>query len=143
MSEMNERDRFLAIMEGENMSASEFAKELGINAATVSNIVNGRNNPSLDVMKRACNRFRMISTDWLFLGIGSMYRQKVDAQEQVLLDVRPELPESDAVAGVVAEQPAAARKSSPQIVTVERVVAKRIKKIVVFYDDGTFDELNN
>jgi len=140
---MDERERFLAVMDGENMNAREFAQEIGVSAATISNIVKGRNNPSLDLMQRTCNRFRMINTDWLFLGIGSMYRQVPDAQDQLLLDIRPEVSESSESGASAAEQAVASRKTAPQIVTVERVVEKKIKKIVVFFEDGTFQELGN
>ena len=71
---MNERERLLKLIADNNMSAKQFAAEVGIQAGTISNIVNGRNNPSLDVMQRVLNRFRTLSSDWLILGVGNMYR---------------------------------------------------------------------
>ena len=69
---MNERERLEKVIEEEGMSAKQFAHEVGIQAGTISNILSGRNNPSLEVMKRVLNRFRTISSDWLILGVGSM-----------------------------------------------------------------------
>ena len=69
---MNERERLLQVIEAEKMNAKQFAEEVGIQAGTLSNIISGRNNPSLDVMKRVLNRFRTLSSDWLILGVGSM-----------------------------------------------------------------------
>ena len=66
---MNERERLLKLIADNNMSAKQFAAEVGIQAGTISNIVNGRNNPSLDVMQRVLNRFRTLSSDWLILGV--------------------------------------------------------------------------
>lgn len=145
MSEQNENERLLTIMEKEKMTASEFAKTLAISPATLSNITSGRNKPSLDLLQKACNRFRMISSDWLFLGIGPMYRQTPEAQEQVLFDVRPETPD-ELQPNCSSTQISSAnvpKSKAQQVVTVERLVERKIKKIVVFFDDGTFQELAN
>ena len=70
-----ERDRIEKVMEKEGLNATQFASEIGIKAPTLSHILNGRNNPSLDVMKRILDRYRTISSDWLILGVGPMYRE--------------------------------------------------------------------
>jgi transcriptional regulator with XRE-family HTH domain len=85
---MNERQRLEQIIESEGLTAKQFAEEVGIQAGTISNIVNGRNNPSLDVMQRVLNRFRTISSDWLILGVGSMYRTN-GAPDTTLFDIKP------------------------------------------------------
>lgn len=145
MSELNENERLLAIMENEKMTAREFATTLSISPATLSNITNGRNKPSLDLLQKASNRFRMISSDWLFLGIGPMYRQTPDSLEPVLFDVRPE----DHNEGNQIEPPVQAisanssKLKAQQVVTVEKIVERKIKKIMVFFDDGTFQEISN
>ena len=80
---MNERERLLKLIADNNMSAKQFAAEVGIQAGTISNIVNGRNNPSLDVMQRVLNRFRTLSSDWLILGVGNMYRAEGGKENMV------------------------------------------------------------
>lgn len=136
---MTEKDRLLAIMAGEKMSSGEFAKQIGISPATLSNIANGRNNPSLEILQKAADRFRIVSSDWLFMGIGPMYRQSPEAPEQLLFDVRPE----DLEQAPAAQAVASSRKQAAQPVTVEKFIEKKITKIVVFYEDGTFAELTN
>lgn len=149
MNPTTEKDRIRMVMEQEGLSSALFAKEIGISAATLSNILSERNKPSLDVLQKIINRYRLISSDWLFLGIGTMYRQRLDAQEQVLLEVKPELPEEemadtdDSVITIPQEPFARKRKNAQQPEKiVEHLIEKKIKKIVVFYDDGTFQELD-
>lgn len=83
---MDEKERIEEIMRKEEMSAAVFANEIGIQGSTLSHILNGRNNPSLDVLKKILNRFRIVSSDWLILGIGSMYRSEKKSQVPTLFD---------------------------------------------------------
>lgn len=46
------KDRIAQIMKEEQMSAIQFAKETGIQQASLSHILNGRNNPSLEIIKK-------------------------------------------------------------------------------------------
>ena len=129
---MNERQRLEQIIESEGLTAKQFAEEVGIQAGTISNIVNGRNNPSLDVMQRVLNRFRTISSDWLILGVGSMYRTN-GAPDTTLFDIKPievEQPE---------HQEVKAENKSEQIISAP-AQSKVIDKIMIFYTDGTFEE---
>jgi len=135
-------------MQSEEMNAKEFASEVGISAATMSNILAGRNKPSLEVMQKVLARFRMLNTEWLILGTGSMYRQKGEAQEPMLFDIRPIDPQPlDAATSVPAavapsKLPTEADKRvsvAPQV--VERTVNRKVVKVVVFFEDGTYQEL--
>jgi transcriptional regulator with XRE-family HTH domain len=67
-------------MQLENISSGQFALEIGIQNSTLSHILNNRNNPSLDVLKKILNRFPKISSDWLILGQGPMFRQESHSQ---------------------------------------------------------------
>ena len=166
---MNERERLLKLIADNNMSAKQFAAEVGIQAGTISNIVNGRNNPSLDVMQRVLNRFRTLSSDWLILGVGNMYRteggkenrENGEAKEMQLQ--QQEIPGiGDAIASPqhsiespsplsraqAISAPAISREMQPlastkkqQTALLEQPAAKQIERIILFYSDGTFDEI--
>ena len=168
---MNERERLLKLIADNNMSAKQFAAEVGIQAGTISNIVNGRNNPSLDVMQRVLNRFRTLSSDWLILGVGNMYRteggkenrENGEAKDQQLQQQQQEIPGiGDAIVlpqhsiespsplsrAQAISAPAISREMQPLASTkkqhtapMEQPAAKRIERVIVFYSDGTFDEI--
>jgi transcriptional regulator with XRE-family HTH domain len=71
---MNDKERIIRIMNEENMNAAQFSESIGIQRAAISHILAGRNNPSLDVIKKILNRFSTISPDWLLSGEGPMRR---------------------------------------------------------------------
>lgn len=161
---MNEAERIQQLMSSESMTAKQFCEEVGIQSGTISNILSGRNRPSLDVMQKILNRFRAVSPDWLISGVGSMYRQKSDSQPSSLLfDIKP-LPDATGTEVEIENEPptpynnSASYNNTPHNNTpynnkryvepvkehiVEKVVAKKISKIVVFYEDNTIVEIVN
>ena len=166
---MNERERLLKLIADNNMSAKQFAAEVGIQAGTISNIVNGRNNPSLDVMQRVLNRFRTLSSDWLILGVGNMYRTEGGKENRENGEAKDQQLQQQQIPGFgddttspqhsieepsplsrpqTISAPAMSREVQPlastikqQTAPLEQPAAKRIERIIVFYSDGTFDEI--
>ena len=149
-----ERERLMKLMETEGLNAKQFANEVGIQAGTISNIVNGRNKPSLEVLQKVLHRFRTVSSDWMVLDSGSMYRPIGEAQSRTLFDELPVEPpmivpdESERdeeknetqehnYAGVKEQQ----NKVSPAGARGETIRQRKIEKIVVFFDDGTYEQL--
>ncbi len=133
---MNERQRIEQVMTAENLSAKQFATEIGIQAGTLSNIMNGRNNPSLDVLQRVLNRFRTLSSDWLILGVGSMYRPNGEGPDNTLFNIKPLeslKKEDETVAKQVPE-------IQNPVVPANAAAQKTVEKVVIFYSDGTFEE---
>ncbi len=116
------------------MTAKQFAQEVGISAGTISNIMGGRNNPSLDVLQAVLNRFRTINSDWLILGIGSMYRPNGDGPQTTLFDIKPEEPKQEIIPQPVQPQ------TSITNVNPTSTRDKKVAKIVVYYTDGTYEE---
>ena len=168
--DMNERERLLKLIADNNMSAKQFAAEVGIQAGTISNIVNGRNNPSLDVMQRVLNRFRTLSSDWLILGVGNMYRaeggkenrengeakdQQLQQQQQIpgfgddttslqhsIEEPSPlSRPQTISAPAMSREMQPLASTKQQQTAPLEQPAAKQIERIILFYSDGTFDEI--
>lgn len=71
---MNDKERIIRIMNEENMNASQFSESIGIQRAAISHILAGRNNPSLDVIRKILKRFSTVNPDWLLSGEGPMRR---------------------------------------------------------------------
>lgn len=132
---MNERQRLEQVIEHEQMTAKQFAAEVGIQAGTISNILSGRNNPSLDVMQRVLNRFRTLSSDWLILGVGSMYRQNGEGPNNTLFDIKPVETE---IASTEPTNKIQEKAQQPSVIVT--APSKTVEKIIVFYSDGTFEE---
>jgi len=84
----------------EGLKSSALADSIGVNRATISHILSGRNKPSIDFLEKLLNVYPNINANWLISGIG--YMQDNMEQKEVL-------------------------------------VSKKIGKVVVFYDDNSFE----
>ena len=67
---MNERERIELLMKCYNLSSSQFADKTGIQRASVSHILSGRNKPSLEVMLKIYESFPDLDIKWLMTGVG-------------------------------------------------------------------------
>ena len=89
-------------MESEVLKPSALADTIGVNRATISHILSGRNKPSIDFLEKLLSAYPDINANWLISGIG--YMQKDVKQKEVVSN-------------------------------------KKIGKVVVFYDDNSFEQL--
>lgn len=65
------RERIKQIIDNEGMSQSQFADFVEVNRPTLSHILAGRNNPSMDVVMKIHQKFPKINILWLLDGVGS------------------------------------------------------------------------
>ncbi len=129
-------ERFRYVMKLNSMTASQFADEIGVQRSSVSHILSGRNKPSLEFIQKVLNRFPKVDSTWLINGKTNIGTAPKETEEEVNV-VKPI---------EVASEPIAApqQKEAEETVLYNSAVGnKKIKKIVVFYSDGTFDELTN
>ncbi len=72
------KDRIKKIQEYSGLSLGVFASRTGIKSASLSHILNGRNNPSLDVVMKIHETFPEISWEWMLYGTGAMLNSGVN-----------------------------------------------------------------
>ena len=144
------------------LSNAEFAEKIGISTSSLSHIFSGRNNPSLDVVKRIHKSFPEISLNWIMYGEGNMYatdsgrngdtsQSSYDnalERENMPLFENAENPENTGSGQFYfdfrKEKPSETPVYQPQ--STEKEVIKYIEKpqpkiteIRIFYDNGTFE----
>ena len=66
------KERIAQIIQKEDMTAAQFAEKIGISPSSLSHILSGRNNPSLEVVMKIHKACDYISLDWLLYGEGQM-----------------------------------------------------------------------
>ena len=81
-------DRIKQVMDYSQLSTTTFADTIGISRSGLTHLLTGRNQPSLDVARKILAKFPEISTEWLIMGMGDMFR--TDNQE-----VQPSQPSSE------------------------------------------------
>jgi transcriptional regulator with XRE-family HTH domain len=110
--------RLKKVMEYHQLSASLFADKVGVQRSSISHILSGRNKPSLDFILKVTSQFNDVAIEWLLNGKGIF-------------------PTTEKLA---------ARNSSTSAATLsEKKVSKdgkkEIQRILLFYTDGSFEEL--
>ena len=125
---MNEKERIEHVIKVMNLTARQFAAEIHVQPGTISNMMAGRNNPSLEVMKRIMERYPTLNPEWLIAGRGEMWRT-VPGQEPGLFDSQAPDPQEKRVRNTQKEEP-----------QVPAAPPKQISRIVVYYTDNTFEE---
>ena len=155
-------NRINLILRAKNLTARQFAEEIGIQPSGMSHIMSGRNNPSLDFVTKVIRRYPEIDANWLLLGRGEMYasaQPSVSQLSQPVVEVPREEPtlfgdeiESTQKAEpqpyeipVSAPQPqvdeyAPAYIATPPIPVDEEEDAPQLQRILFFYNDNTFRE---
>lgn len=147
---MNQRlQQFLS---AENISQAQFADSIDVARASVSHVLAGRNKPGYDFIRSISEHYPKLNLEWLISGKGKMYKQDTfqqlspSAAEAITPAPQesfsgelfgpesqdnndPEEPETETAA------PAATSKADPS------PFRRSISRIIVFYDDNTYQEL--
>ena len=75
------KDRIKQIMEAVGLSQQDFAKELGISAASLSSIFTGRTNPTNNHVMAIHRVFPQINVNWLLFGEGDMIMENQGSKD--------------------------------------------------------------
>ena len=66
-------NRINLLLQAKNITARQFAEEIGIQPSGMSHILSGRNNPSLDFVMKVIRRWPEVNINWLMFGKGEMF----------------------------------------------------------------------
>jgi transcriptional regulator with XRE-family HTH domain len=103
--------RLKKVIDFHQLSASTFADKAGVQRSSISHILSGRNKPSLDFILKVTSEFKDVDMYWLLNGVGTFPK---NLEKVAATTTLPKL-------------------NAP-------VDGKKIQRIVVFFNDGTFDE---
>ncbi|MCR5659593.1 MAG: helix-turn-helix domain-containing protein [Bacteroidales bacterium] len=137
------KDRIAHIIRAQNLTAAEFAIRLGIQPSNISHLLSGRNNPSLDFVRKLKETFPEYNLDWIVFGKGPMtisepFVTSAPVAKSPILEVqeaetRPNNSEETSFA------------STPTTISIEEQTISEhqsgLKKLVLVYDDNTFEVL--
>lgn len=124
---MEIKERIKEVMNYKGISASEFAREIGVLRSAISHVISGRNKPGLEFILKILNRFPEIDTHWLLTGNGEMLQKNLHNEKEGAGVVRSEdVPEYNA--------------KSPPGKSFHSNENKEIRRIMVFFGDGNYQE---
>ncbi|MFO7998672.1 MAG: helix-turn-helix transcriptional regulator [Bacteroidales bacterium] len=82
-------ERIAKIIQVKKLSASRFADILGVPRSTISHILSGRNNPSLEFIQKVLSSFPEVRVAWLMRGEEPMFISTNTLFSQVEMDEPP------------------------------------------------------
>ncbi len=141
------------ILRAKNLTARQFAEEIGIQPSGMSHILSGRNNPSLEFVTKVIRRYPEIDANWLLLGKGEMFsgssapavRSSVlsaeggsAGEQNAQLDLMIEGGDLGKTADSEEFEDDFLAADEPDRVDVP--TGRKVVKMVLIYDDHTFDE---
>lgn len=155
---MNTRlQQFLA---AENITQAQLADSLNVARAGVSHILAGRNKPSYDFLSALMVRYPRLNVEWLMFGKGKMYKDQPDpapARNEIHSDLlfsedelySPEIPSQPLQESVRPAAEMADGLNIQQINEIKKsieptqlsVKQRNVTKIIILFDDGTFQEM--
>ena len=118
-------ERLTTIMRHYQLSASAFADKIQVPRSSISHLLSGRNKPSLDFVLKVVKEFKDVELYWLLNGKGTfpISESPAPALEQVI------------------QEPELASKPWSDVSEVHvNNLSKKIERILIFFDDGTFKE---
>ena len=134
--------RLQQFINAENITQSELADTIGVARGSISHILSGRNKPSFDMIEKMAACYPTLNIEWLITGKGKMYKNHTPVvQEGDLFEFADEEnPQQEEAV------PAVIRMPQPKVnASGKRIQATKgqrvISRILVFFDDGTFQEL--
>ena len=139
---MNTRlQQFLA---AENISQAQLADSLKVARAGISHIMAGRNKPSYDFLAALMNRYPRLNIEWLMFGKGKMYKDLMETSE-----IATDLFDEDLFSSQISKEDKQVMENIEPSIEIksleckvqETVKQRNVKKIIILFDDNTYQEL--
>ncbi len=67
------KDRISLLIKAKNLTAAQFADEIGVQKSSISHIISGRNNASLDFIQKVLLCYPEVNMEWLMFGKGPLF----------------------------------------------------------------------
>ena len=113
---LNFSKRLQKILDFYGVTATSFSEKIAFNRSTISHLLSGRNKPSLDFILKVTNTFTDVDIYWLLNGKGEFPKEQGPTNKVF------------------------SPNESSIIETSNSKSSKKMNRIVVFYEDGTFEE---
>ncbi len=127
--------RLHKIMEYHELSAAAFADKIDVGRSSISHLLSGRNKPSLDFVMKIVNAFPDVELYWLLNGKGSFPKKEEKASSPI--------PSKQVSSAPPKPQDLFSNPENLGNVMNSVENRKEIRRIVLFYNDGTFEAFEN
>ena len=145
----NMNNRLQSFIAAENLTQSQFADNINVARASISHILSGRNKPGFDFVEKLMKAFPNLNIEWLITGKGKMYKTAQSGDDNLfpdygISDSVPAAEENDILEIATPLLPAKNNSSKLSEATTKQGKSinnqKNISRIIVFFDDNSFQE---
>ena len=153
---MEYKDIIENILEVYNINAAEFSEKIDVQRSSISHILSGRNNPSLDFLLKVKEKFPELRWEYLMLKKLPMYefedkivksekKKKIDELPSLFPDISDEDTEKEKIEDfkeAKSEEKEISEQPKISIIEESEKIVKnknQITKVIWFYADGTFE----
>ncbi len=130
--------RLQKILEYYDLSAAAFSDAIDVGRSSISHILSGRNKPSLDFVLKVIQTYPEVELYWLLNGKGSFPNTPGKTENP---EKQTKQASSTSAAQTFSDNLPA--KTSFSENSDKSSADKKIRKIVIFYQDGTFEAFEN
>ena len=139
------QERFKQLLEEKNLTATRFAAMIKVNASAMSHILNGRSKPGFDVLDKIAQAFPDVNLNWLISGKGSLYNNRIStpAKEVEKIPVQKNLFEEEEKRFPNKEKNTKAEeilRPAVSVASIPTAKGKKVKRIILFFEDGSFED---
>jgi transcriptional regulator with XRE-family HTH domain len=131
-------------LDKKHLTPAHFAEVIGVQRSGITHILNGRNKPSMDFIRKMLTSYPDLNSEWLITGKGEMFKKETtstgiskpatvnDTEQQNLFDNEPKKGQ---------EQKNNTINNNEKIEThIEKDDNNFVERIVIFNKSGTFKE---
>ena len=153
-------NRIFTFIESQQLTPTEFADKIGVSRASISSIKTGRTQPTLSLVEKIKQHYPDIDVEWLIFGKGnapvvnnepqsetaiSHEELKLEIEEEVVDDLSNNNTVNEYQAVYIAETPRKTDEKQKELNIPNQLVTetkRSVKKVILLYDDGSFEEFN-
>lgn len=137
-------NRLQEIIEYYDLTASSFADKIEVGRSSISHLLSGRNKPSLEFVMKIVKTFPEVELYWLLNGKGSFPKAENTSPKKTpsYYSKKDQVPAQNFENDLFSE--------SVQVNEIGKAVSsfpsktdKKISRVIIFYEDGTFDAFEN
>ena len=147
-------DRLKQFLTMEGLSPARLAEVMGIQRSGISHLLSGRNKPSFEFLEKMMTAYPEVNPEWLILGKGRPYKsERSQPSGEQKIDLFTDFQESSTEADTPLssedqlfedkkqeEQRVENRKFGFDLAAPQATSVKKIARIIVFFNDGTYEE---
>lgn len=143
-------DKIQLIMDKHQLNASSFAEKIGVGRSSLSHILSGRNKPSLDFVMSVLDHFDEVNFEW-FTSDSDRYpdpKNPTVAQSTMRSpEQKTPSPPTQSQSNSYMNKEEAPHKTSEndlsKSMNTKSEKGKNISKVILFYEDGTFESFTS